>query len=410
MPAHLEKLLQGLVAEGRDLDLIEADDTSIDELIDAGRLVEAAERATEKVGEPVFRRVVQRELDEEGLPIPPATEALISIDWPLIVTTNLDRMLASAYVDRHARPMRRLNGMDTGELIAAVGGTLKSRETILAQIHGDVDTYRSWCVTESHYRRLIAMPGYLNALESLFIRRVFFVGFGLEDMDFDLVLQAIAEIYPAGGGEAYALIPRPRGDRVSASIRKLLKLNGLRPIFYEVESPASPDDPFGGHRAAYECLDHLASTWRAAKIGIEVDLEYFPALDPDIVGRDREVARLVELLVEEGGQIVQLVGLGGLGKTSLIQRFVSGNGARSPAPDTSASSAARSIEPTSLSSSTTWSLPPSARRSAPCPTRLTLSALTLASTARCSYLTGPRRSLTSSADCATPTYSRSSTV
>jgi hypothetical protein len=317
-----KKLLEALVAEGRDLELIEPNDTAIDELIDAGRLIEAAERATKELGEPVFKRVVQRELDEAGLPIPPGAEALVSISWPLIVTTNLDRMLANAYVDRHARPMRRLNGIDTGELIAAVGGTLRSRETILAQIHGDIDTYRSWCITESHYRGLLAMPGYLNALESLFIRRVFFVGFGLEDMDFDRVVQTIAEIYPEGGGEAYALIPRPQRGRASASIRRLLKLNGLRPIFYDAEATPSPDDPFRGHRAAYECLDHLASAWRAAKIGIEVDLKYFPELDPDIVGREREVAHLAELLVEEGGQIVQLVGLGGLGKTSLVQRFI----------------------------------------------------------------------------------------
>ena len=55
---------------------------------------------------------------------------------------------------------------------------------------------------------------------------------------------------------------------------------------------------------------------------LEVKLKYFPELDPFVVGRDQEIDRLASLLETETGGIVQLVALGGAGKTSLVQRFL----------------------------------------------------------------------------------------
>ena len=314
-----EQLLERLVAEGRHLDLIpKSGDSKIDYALRRGNYIEATDRLLTVLGEPTFRRVIEHELDDTGKPVPPAISALVTIDWSLIITTNLDRLIARAYLDKRKRPLTAITGAETRRLAEAIAETLTSSETTLAQIHGSIDAYESWRLTRTHYTQLLQDPAYLTALNSLFMRRVFFVGFGLQDEDFDFVFKTITSIYPPGVGEFYALIPRSRqGD---AGILSLTRRGGLRPIFYDVEEETDAIDPFGGHRAVYECLGHLASKWAAATVDLEVTLKYFPEPDSNMV--DREEVDLLAKLVAPGGSVAQVVGLGGLGKTSLIQQFL----------------------------------------------------------------------------------------
>jgi hypothetical protein len=318
VPLWIE-LLEHLLAEGRRLGLIDQGDVSIDAAIRTRQLQQAAEMLFRALGEPNFRRVVERELNEAGKPTPPTIEELVAVGWPLIVTTNLDRLISRAYHQRHGQPMVNVTNLDPRKLAAAFAGTLSSAETILAQIHGDVDTYASWRLTSSDYEQLLGDAGYIEAMKFLFLRRVFFVGFGMQDEDLDILLRVVAQIYPPGVGEFFALIPRVR--RHDQVIQGLIKQNGLRPILYDVEEDDG-SDPFCGHRAVYECLSHLALSWQAARAHLEVTLKYFPELDPYMVGRENEISWLSDLLESGQGGMVQVVGLGGLGKTSLVQQFI----------------------------------------------------------------------------------------
>jgi tetratricopeptide (TPR) repeat protein len=315
------ELLERLIAEGLETGLIPDDgDPVINAALAARQYIRATDLILDALGEPTFRRVIQRELDDRHLEVPPAIAQLVGISWSLIVTTNLDRLIARAYLDHHGRPIRTITSLDTHALAAALAGSATDAEPSLAQIHGDIDVYPSWRLTQSHYEQLLRDPGYMEALKHLFLRKVFFVGFGLQDGDFDLILETVAHIYPAGVGEFYALIERGRkGDPV---IQRLARENGLRPVFYDVDPSSGPDDPFAGHREVFECLAHLASSWAATETKLEVKLKYFPELDPFVVGRDQEIDLLASLLETEAGGIVQLVALGGAGKTSLVQRFL----------------------------------------------------------------------------------------
>jgi len=319
LPLWVE-LLENLLVEGRRLGLIDQADVSIDTEIRSRHLHQAAEKLLRALGAPNFRRVVERELNEAGKPTPPTIDELVAIGWPLIVTTNLDRLISRSYHQRHGRPMVSVTNLDPHKLAAAFAGTLPSAEPVLAQIHGDVDVYASWRLTSSDYEQLLRDPGYIEALKLLFLRRVFFVGFGMQDEDLDILLRAVAQIYPAGAGEFFALIPRTR--RHDPAIQGLVKQNGLRPIFYDIEDDRCGSDPFCGHRAVYECLAHLALSWQATRAHLEVTLKYFPELDPYMVGREEEISWLSDLLKSGQGGMVQIVGLGGLGKTSLVQQFI----------------------------------------------------------------------------------------
>jgi SIR2-like domain/NB-ARC domain len=315
------ELLERLVAEGVELGLVdEGKRQAIERALQKRHYIKATDRIIDDLGEPTFRRLVERELDDTGKETPPAITKLVEVDWPLIVTTNLDRMIARAYLERHRKPIHGVTSQDLRKLAAAMSGALRSERTLLAQVHGDVDTYPSWILSKRHYDQLLQEPGYLQALKNLFLSQVFFVGFGLRDDDFDLVLETIAEIFPEGGGEIYALIgASQKGKKV---VRDLVKHNGLRPIYYDDSNPPVPTDPFGNHRPVYECLAHLAASWAVARGGLDVTLKYFPELDPHMVQRVADIDRLAEAI--DVGGVVQVLGLGGSGKTSMIQQFLAG--------------------------------------------------------------------------------------
>ncbi|MEZ5383177.1 MAG: SIR2 family protein [Microthrixaceae bacterium] len=314
------ELIDRLVAEGTQIGLIEEEgDAALSAALDAGRYIEAMDRLIGLLGEPNFKRIVERELDDTGRPVPPAVAELVAVGWSLIVTTNLDRLIARAYLDRHGKSPVSFTSLDTHRLAAAMAGTLTGAETLVAHIHGSLDDYPSWRLSRTHYDQLLQDPGYVEALKQLFLRQVFFVGFGLQDDDLDLMLANVAEIYPAGVGEVYALLPRSR--RQNSVVLELIKRNGLRPIFYDVDD-GDPDDPFAGHRAVFECLEDLALAWASGSKSIDVTLKYFPELDPFIVGRRIERDALSRMLHSAEGAVVQVIGLGGAGKTSVVQHLL----------------------------------------------------------------------------------------
>jgi tetratricopeptide (TPR) repeat protein len=314
------ELLEDLVDEGRRRGLIPPPgDPEIDEAIDNERFIEAADRLLRALGEPVFRRTVEKRLDDKGKPMPPAISQLLGVDWSLIVTTNLDRLIGRAYLEQHKRPITTITGNETRRLAQAVAGMAESPETVLAQIHGSVDVYESWRLTESHYELLLQDDGYVLAMQSLFLRRLLFIGFGLKDDDFATLLQTIAHIYPPGVGEFYVLLPHSRKN--DQSFLELMRQCELRPIYYDIDESSGSTDPFGGHRAVFECLEHLASQWAATRTDLEVTVKYFPELDPNLVEREKEIRQLLDLILT-GRQVVQVVGMGGLGKTSLVLQLV----------------------------------------------------------------------------------------
>jgi hypothetical protein len=320
------ELIERLITEGQQLGLIdEGGEPEIDGALRAGNYIEAIDRVLDRLGEPTFKRVVERELDVSGKPIPPAVTELVGVAWSLIVSTNLDRLIEMAYLERHGRPLEAFTSVEVSRLALACAGTSNPEATSLAQIHGSINEYRSWRLTQSHYDQLLQDEAYRTALGALFMRQVFFVGFGLQDGDLDVMLRTLHGIYPDGVGACFALLDRRRkGDE---HVRNLIRNNGLRPIFYDVDPDPAHDDPFGGHRQVFECLQDLSTAWAEHRPGLEIALKYLPEVDPHLVGRHELIGALRELLETDEGCLVQLVGLGGVGKTSVAQSLLASQGA-----------------------------------------------------------------------------------
>ncbi len=314
------ELLDRLVEECCRFGVIPGDgDPIIQAAVDEGRYIEATNLILAKLGEPNFRRAVERELDDTDKPVPPSIVELVSVRWSLIVTTNLDRMIARAYHDQYGQEIDQITNLDMSKLRQAFGDALPSSRTALAHIHGALDTYGSWCLTSAHYAALLQDPRYLEALRQLFARRIFFLGFGLGDADFEFVRKHVAEIYPDRPCEFYALVERSRRD--DPALHALVK-SGLRPIYYDADPEPDPGDPYGGHGAVFECLRYLAAAWVSQRAGFTPTLMHFPQRDPSLIVRSEEIDEVTALLLADEGSVIQIVGIGGAGKTSLAQQIL----------------------------------------------------------------------------------------
>lgn len=297
------------------------DNDAVTAQIADSKYISVTELLLDRLGPPLFRQFIRRELDVTNKEIPPAIIDLVMISWSLIVTTNLDDFLEAAITKHTGLMPKVVTGRQLPELADAVSGTTEVSGVAIAKIHGTLSDAESWTLTSSHYRKLLTNPQYVEALKTLFMRRVFFVGFGLSDDDFDLVQSYLSKLFPEGVGDFFALVPESAkgGERLTALIRE----RGLKPIFYKVQRNIK-EDPWNGHRGVGDCLSVLARAWAHSRSDLPVTMKYFPEQDADFVGRTKFL-RLLSEYVLENETSVQVIGFGGEGKTTLVQQWLNEN-------------------------------------------------------------------------------------
>lgn len=159
-------LLQEAEASGRSIDA-----TTVREWIADGRLDDALELLERYMGAR-FGRVVERELSERGLPIPPLADAIAALEPQLraVYTTGLDRLLERAFAD--AWPS-----------FATAQADLARRSKVIVKLCGTLEFPETWSLTRAALERELGERSLRRALLDAALRAhcLLFVGFDVDD-------------------------------------------------------------------------------------------------------------------------------------------------------------------------------------------------------------------------------------
>jgi hypothetical protein len=233
------QLIDRLVAEAKrvpnarteGLDVIEA----------RGDYLMLAEFARVTLGPYDYTDILKEEL---GRPLSPSPvhRLIAATDYRGIITTNYDRLLEIAIAQvRNWAP-----NTFTHEGHSAMGSALFNPELFLFKLHGDLSSPASIVLSTRDYERLILFSPHVRALlMGLFLNyKLLFVGYGLRDPDFSLILNELTLSFENYVPKHYALVPNPGVFEADQLLRQM----NIQLIGY---------DPADNHREAGDALQQL---------------------------------------------------------------------------------------------------------------------------------------------------------
>lgn len=317
------KLLEELLNEGCSNYLIDEDrESEIRLLIKEGKFTEAASQLSSSMGERL--RVVLRD-QIDGLattrPIPQTILELALVAWRIIITTNFDTFIERAWGGKQKEALDVYTHRDAEDLFSIVNHRGTSQHALI-KTHGDINKHSTIIFTQEEYDKLIENKMFADAMSVLYGRILLFVGYSLSDNDLLLTLESMRRVAPEKPGEFYAILTTDaaKSERIKSMVRKY----GLSVIPYTVND-AERDAYDGGHAELHEAISLIIREWLAVHRPMEKEEIGFPMLDKNFQGRRRELEDISNIFSSKEQSIVQIIGLGGEGKTSLVQRWIQEN-------------------------------------------------------------------------------------
>ncbi len=193
-------------------------------LIGSNDYVGAISAIESALGANAFTTAIQRELaaDRCNHPSTSAIVALGCIAGKLkrIVTTNLDKLLE---LNLGREPVARLHG-----------GNIQHDGKKIYHLHGFIDEPETWVLTRKQYNTAVYdnVP-YIQSLRALFHERLMFVGYGMEDNEFDLILDQIEGAYKPHERSSHFFFLRAQDAAKRPYFVRRLEDLGMTPILYD---------------------------------------------------------------------------------------------------------------------------------------------------------------------------------
>ncbi|MBN1349939.1 SIR2 family protein [candidate division KSB1 bacterium] len=243
---------------------------------------------------------------------------IVRLHFPCIITTNYDKLVESAYYEiNHVMPRIRHHQSDD------LGSLLSSDNFFIFKSHGVIDDIGSIILTRQDYNRLIYdNQAYRTFIEALLVsRNLLFVGFSLNDPDFNLFSDYLSHIYQGHLPRSYALLTGVSRLRMNS----LEHERNIKIIFYENKA--------GDHREVGEFFELLSrgvseapgkSTMKPAKIPFKFLEPYYQTDEKYFWGRanDEKTEHVYKTIGDENAKLIVLYGQKGAGKTSLINALL----------------------------------------------------------------------------------------
>ena len=198
------ELLKLVVEELRGEDPNRPDLKELNDLIDAGKLLEVADYCKEKLGPPRLSKFLSEQLRGDTGDVPEPHKIIMGLPFAAIVTTNYDKLLESAY----AAVVGGIPKAPTHRDILVLGTLLFDKARFILKAHGDIDRPDTLVLTARDYQEIIhANPAFNEFFSALLMNyAVLFVGYSLSDPDFRLLLDRQLTVFKGDVPARYVLM------------------------------------------------------------------------------------------------------------------------------------------------------------------------------------------------------------
>ena len=286
-----------------------------------------------RMSKPVFlehiRSTFSRRASLAGQSYTDLVKQLFALPLSGFITTNYDPSILEARID--FRPGARSTGWGTWSDSAILrdwisGAAFRDNECPILHIHGHYDRPDTIILTAEDYHAAYAYSQvgdfYNHILRSL---SFLFVGFGFNDYVFKSICERI-NFRDENPPRHFALVGLAESQEYSREIRSYYSSAfGISPIFYRIKGDQD-------HSACQEAIIEIASHLRTAATPTSslktnqiawqqvknIHFEHETTDDDLYTGREQDVERLNKWFDDPTVNAIALIGMGGLGKTSLI--------------------------------------------------------------------------------------------
>lgn len=183
--------------------------------------------------------LIQKQFQPEDSQPAEAHKELISLNPPLILTTNYDTLLEDAYAEKYRRIPQVMSYKDAAAVQKHIqSGRFRSERPIIFKMHGTVGS--EIVLSASDYRRLVSNePGYRIVLSAIFVQQVvLMLGFSFSDPELRLLLEEIRDSLKRQSPPDYIFLGTDEAGPVQE--RRLREDYGLQIIPYE-PTPEHPE-------------------------------------------------------------------------------------------------------------------------------------------------------------------------
>ena len=333
------QLIDQLMDEAVRRGLADEDDRAAWERMVGRRAQQVARLVRAKLGDRAYAEIMRetfgRQRGPDGKSYTPVHGCLLRLPFSGLVTTNYDPCLLEARFD--LRPDVGATGWGTWKDQDAVhdwytGDIFTKQSLPILFAHGIFERAETIVLTVEDYRMAYQPGAYRRLFEKLWGQeRLVFVGFGFSDAWFDFLADEVITQTAAGAPRHLALIGiDPEHGGLAEDRRMFHDSYNLEPLFY-------PVGPNHDHSAMLEVLDALdvadagavapevvpPPASRAAPIEAWV---HETTDDDTYTGRRETLDRLDRWAADPDVKAIAVTGIGGLGKTALIGRWLKREG------------------------------------------------------------------------------------
>jgi hypothetical protein len=204
-----------------------------------------AEFARSALGPNQYINILRQEIGKKAKPTE-THKAIASTKYRGIITTNYDRLLETVFTQVRGWAPNDF----TPESVSSLATALYNPEVFIFKFHGNITSPETIVLTSRDYDRLILLnPHVRSFMQAIFLNyTLFFVGYGIRDPDFKLVLGELTIIFQGFTPTHYALLP----NAPEFSVEDMMKRMNIQTI---------PYDPVDGHKEVFETLDKISKNY-----------------------------------------------------------------------------------------------------------------------------------------------------